>query len=96
MVDNAWHAFNQKVEGLFQVKTSLYASTGCNYRRVVSEVKKSNLIQTSNIVLFQEIYACATNNTATYCLVFFHIRCSGSHLHVTDRSICDQDQNVVK
>ena len=42
-------------------------------RRVVSEAKKSNLIQTSNIVLFQEIYACATNNTATYCLVFFHM-----------------------
>jgi len=35
--------------------------------RVVSEVKKSNMIQTSNIVLFQEIFACATNNTATYC-----------------------------
>ena len=35
--------------------------------RVVSQVKKSNMIQTSNIVLFQGIFACATNNTATYC-----------------------------
>ena len=38
--------------------------------RAVSQVKKFNIIQTSNIVKLSYDNYCAADNTATYCLVF--------------------------
>ena len=92
-----WHLIkrHKQLPGLvYEVKASLYwvqDVTG----RTVSQVKKFSMIQTSNIVLcfrkFSLVLSITLSPTA-----FFMLDTVGSHLHVAEGSICDQDHNVLK
>ena len=57
--------------------------------KLVSQVKK--LIQTSNIVLLQEVWLVLLITLPLTALCFSTLG-AGSHLHIADRTICDQDQ----
>ena len=62
--------------------------------RAVLQVKKFNMIQNSNIVLFQNLLdKMGLDKAGMHC--FSTLDAVASHLHVADRSICDKDQNVV-
>ena len=59
--------------------------------RAVLQVKKFNMIQNSNIVLLQNLLdKMGLGKTGMHC--FSTLDAVGSHLHVADRSICDQNQ----
>ena len=64
--------------------------------RAVSQVKKIDIIQTSNVVLFWKFSLVLLITLPPTELCFSTLDEVGNHLYVADRSICDQDQDVVK
>ena len=75
------------------MKTSLYASSGCNWKDSFAG-EEFNVIQTSKFH-FRKFGLDLPITLPPNALCFSTLDAVGSHLHVADRSICNQDQNVL-
>ena len=90
-----WHLITKHNQ--LSGKTSLYGSTGCNWKgSFTGEEVRHDPDQLATLFCFRKFSLVLLITLPPTELCFSTLDEVGNHLYVADRSICDQDQDVVK
>ena len=94
-----WHLIKKHTQLpglLYEVKTSLNASTGCNWKGSFACRRSSAWSRPATLFCFRKFSLVLPITLPPTELCCSTLDALGSHLRIADRSICDQDQDVVK